>query len=227
MTAKVHDAAWKETFDAFLKEWSAQHNQPFVEFDSQADYNTYIDGKSRLDGTRSFLASRHIDLPDGSPDDAPESQTVYGLSNAKNALVVAKIAQGDVEAYPGSIRYVHAVRDAGLHRAVVSSSANCAAVLAAAKIDDLFEARVDGVTVAEQHLRGKPNPDAFLAGARALDVDPSHAVVFEDALAGVQAGRAGNFGYVIGVDRVGQHDALLAHGANIVVTDLADLLNAT
>lgn len=227
MTAKVHDAAWKETFDAFLREHAKTSGEAFVPFDANADYNTFIDGKARLDGTRSFLDSRHIDLPEGSPNDPPGTGTINGIANAKNALVVEKIAQGNVEAYPGSVDYVRRVRDAGLHRAVVSSSANCEAVLAAAGIEDLFEARVDGVTVASQHLKGKPSPDAFLAGARAIGVEPHQAAVFEDALAGVEAGRAGAFGYVVGVDRVGQRNALLAHGADIVVTDLLQLIDVS
>jgi beta-phosphoglucomutase family hydrolase len=223
-TAKVHDAAWKEMFDGFLRERARQTGEPFVPFDPVKDYDEDVDGKPRADGTRSFLASRGIVLPEGHEDDPPGAQTVYGLSNRKNEIVLKRIRTDGVEAYEGSVRYVRAVRDAGLRRAVVSSSANCHDVLVAAGIEDLFEARIDGVAAEREHLRGKPAPDTFLAGARALGLRPNAAVVFEDALAGVAAGRAGGFGFVVGVDRVGQAEALKEHGADIVVTDLADLL---
>ncbi|WP_405144147.1 beta-phosphoglucomutase family hydrolase [Sphaerisporangium sp. NBC_01403] len=223
-TATVHAAAWKSTFDEFLRARAERTGEPFVPFDATADYDRYVDGKQRLDGTRSFLASRGITLPEGSPEDEPGAPTVYGLSNRKNALVKAIMDRDGVQVYPGSVRYVKAVRDAGLHRAVVSSSANTARVLAAAGIADLFEARVDGVVAHERHLAGKPAPDMYLAGAEALGLKPSEAAVFEDALAGVAAGRAGRFAFVVGVDRVGQADALREHGADIVVTDLAELL---
>jgi beta-phosphoglucomutase family hydrolase len=183
-TATVHAAAWKETFDAYLKAHADKNGEPFVAFDETADYDTYVDGKSRADGTRSFLASRHIVLPEGSPDDPAGAGTVIGLGNAKNALVLRKIRDDGVDAYVGSVRYVQAVRAAGLRRAVVSSSANCAAVLDAAGIAALLEARIDGVTVKEDHLAGKPAPDTVLAAARALGVDPELAAVFEDALSG-------------------------------------------
>jgi beta-phosphoglucomutase family hydrolase len=224
-TAKVHDAAWKEMFDSFLREWARQTGQPFTPFDPVKDYDEYVDGKPRVDGTRSFLASRGIELPDGSPDDPSGTPTVYGLSNGKNAIVLRRIREDGVEAYEGSVRYVRAARDAGLRRAVVSSSANCHDVLVAAGIEDLFEARIDGVVAERERLRGKPAPDTFLAGARALGLEPPAAAVFEDALAGVAAGRAGGFGYVVGVDRAGQAEALKAHGADIVVADLAELLD--
>jgi beta-phosphoglucomutase family hydrolase len=224
-TAKVHDAAWKEMFDAFLRDWSSRNGQPFVPFDPVADYDEYVDGKPRADGTRSFLQSRGITLPGGSEDDGPDAETVHGLGNRKNEILLRRIREDGVEPYEGSVRYVHAVRDAGLRRAVVSSSANCRDVLIAAGIEDLFEARIDGVVAEQEHLRGKPAPDTFLAGARALGLAPKQAVVFEDALAGVAAGRAGGFGFVVGVDRVGQADALKAHGADVVVTDLAELLD--
>jgi beta-phosphoglucomutase family hydrolase len=223
-TAKVHDAAWTEMFDGFLRDWSRQTGQPFVPFDPVADYDEYVDGKPREDGTRSFLESRGIKLADGSEDDPPGAQTIYGLSNRKNQIVLQRIHTHGVEAYEGSVRYVRAVRDAGLHRAVVSSSANARDVLVAAGIQDLFEARIDGVVAERDHLRGKPAPDTFLAGARDLGLEPSAAAVFEDALAGVAAGRAGGFGCVVGVDRVGQADELREHGADVVVTDLAELL---
>ena len=224
-TAKVHDAAWKEMFDDFLRDRSRQTGQPFVPFDPVKDYDEYVDGKPREDGTRAFLASRGIDLPEGGEGDPPRAQTIHGLSNRKNQIVLQRIHTDGVEAYEGSVRYVRAVRDAGLRRAVVSSSANAHDVLVAAGIEDLFETRIDGVVAERDHLRGKPAPDTFLAGARALGLEPPAAAVFEDALAGVAAGRAGGFGCVVGVDRAGQADELRKHGADVVVTDLADLLD--
>ncbi|AGZ38742.1 hypothetical protein AFR_02265 [Actinoplanes friuliensis DSM 7358] len=223
-TALVHNAAWKQTFDAFLQIWSAQHGQPFVPFDSGADYHQYVDGRPRADGVRTFLASRSITLPEGTPDDSPDAETVNGIGNRKNELVLQKIAEGAVQVYPGSVDYLHAAKDAGLRRAVVSASANCADVLKAAGIADLLEVRVDGVTARAEHLPGKPAPDTFLYGAKLLGVARENCAVFEDALAGVAAGKAGGFGIVIGVDRVGQADALREHGADIVVQDLAELL---
>ena len=224
-TAAVHDAAWKEMFDSYLRERARQTGQQFVPFDPVGDYDEYVDGKPRADGTRSFLASRGIDLPDGSDDDPPDAETVHGLGNRKNEILLRRIRQDGVQAYEGSVRYLRAARDAGLRRAVVSSSANCRDVLVAAGIEDLFEARIDAVVAKREHLTGKPAPDTFLAGARAIGLAPAEAAVFEDALAGVAAGRAGRFGYVVGVDRAGQAAALKAHGADIVVTDLADLLD--
>jgi beta-phosphoglucomutase family hydrolase len=224
-TAKVHDAAWKQMFDEFLRERAEKSGQPFTPFDPGQDYDEYVDGKPRADGTRSFLASRGITLPEGDPDDPPDAQTVNGLGNRKNVLLLEMIRTQGVEPYEGSVRYVKAARDAGLRRAVVSSSANCQDVLVAAGIDDLFEARIDGIVARREHLRGKPAPDTFLAGAKALGLAPAEAVVYEDALAGVEAGRAGRFGYVVGVDRVGQAEALKAHGADVVVEDLAELLD--
>ena len=224
-TAKVHNAAWKEMFDSFLRERARQTAQPFVPFDPVRDYDEYVDGKPRADGTRSFLESRGIELPEGSPDDPADAQTVHGLGNRKNVILLKRIREDGVEAYEGSVRYVRAARDAGLRRAVVSSSANCRDVLIAAGIEDLFEARIDGVVAQREHLPGKPAPDTFLAGARAVGLEPQAAAVFEDALAGVASGRAGGFGYVVGVDRVGQAAALKDHGADIVVAHLADLLD--
>jgi beta-phosphoglucomutase family hydrolase len=223
-TATIHAAAWKQMFDAFLEERAKRTDETFVPFDPGADYLRYVDGKPRYDGVRSFLASRGIELPEGEPSDPQTAETVCGLGNRKNDLVLAILKRDGVEAYPGSVRYVRAVRDAGLHTAVVSASANTKEVLAAARISDLFEARIDGVVTAERHLHGKPAPDTFLAAAEELKVEPAAATVFEDALAGVEAGRAGDFGFVVGVDRVGQRKALLEHGADVVVTDLADLL---
>lgn len=223
-TAKVHAAAWKEMFDAYLRDRAERSGVPFEPF-TQRDYDRYVDGKPRSDGVRSFLASRGIELPDGAPDDPPDRATVAGLGNRKNELVLDLIHRGGVEAYEGSVRYVHAARDAGLGLAVVSSSTNCEDVLRAAGIIDLFEVIVDGRVAIAEGLQGKPAPDTFLAGARRLGVGADQSVVFEDALAGVEAGRAGGFGCVVGVDRVGQAEALREHGASIVVSDLAELLD--
>jgi beta-phosphoglucomutase family hydrolase len=223
-TALVHNAAWKQTFDTFLRVWSAQRGQAFVPFDPGPDYHQFVDGRPRADGVRTFLASRGITLPEGAPDDAPDAETVNGVGNRKNELVLQKIKEGAVQVYPGSVDYLHAAVGAGLRRAVVSASANCKDVLDAAGIAELIEARVDGVTARERHLPGKPSPDTFLYAATLLDTPPEHCAVFEDAQAGVAAGRAGGFGIVIGVDRVGQAEALMANGADIVVQDLSELL---
>jgi beta-phosphoglucomutase family hydrolase len=223
-TAKVHAAAWKQVFDAFLAEWSRQTGEPFRPFEVPADYVAYVDGKLRQDGVRAFLASRGITLPEGSPDDPPTALTVHGLGNRKNDLVLELIRTRGVDVYPGSIRFVEAVRAAGLGRAVVSASKNCREVLVATGIEHLFQARVDGQVAERDGLRGKPAPDMFLAAARALGADAAHSAVFEDAVAGVEAGRAGGFGWVVGVDRAGQADALLSDGADRVVGDLSELL---
>jgi beta-phosphoglucomutase family hydrolase len=222
-TAKVHAAAWKRTFDEFLERRAQQTGAPFVPFE-QSDYDQYVDGKPREDGVRSFLASRGIELPEGGPDDPPDALTVRGVGNWKNQLVLEMIRKSGVEPYDGSVRYVHAAIRAGLRRAVVSSSTNCHDVLVAAGIADLFEHVVDGHVAEREHLKGKPAPDTYLAGARELGVEPKTAAVFEDALAGVASGRAGHFGFVVGVDRVGQAEALHEHGADVVVKDLAELL---
>jgi len=223
-TAVVHDAAWAQVFDDFLRSRASETGTAFVPFDRDEDYNLYVDGRPRADGVRTFLASRGITLPEGSPDDPPSALTVHGLGNRKNVVLLDVIHREGVQAYDGSVRYLHAARDAGLRRAVVSASANCADVLRAAGIEDLLEVRVDGVVAAAQGLRGKPEPDTFLAAARLLGVEPERAAVFEDAVAGVQAGRAGGFGAVIGVDRVDHADELRAGGASIVVKDLSELL---
>jgi beta-phosphoglucomutase family hydrolase len=222
-TAQVHDAAWKEMFDGFMRDRAARTGEPFIPFDPVADYDDYVDGKPRSEGTRSFLASRGIELPDGDPDDPPEKQTIYGLGNRKNLIVLRRLRTDGVQVYDGSVRYVRLAQDAGLRRAVVSSSTNCRDVLVAAGIEELFEVRIDGQAAERDHLRGKPEPDTYLAAAHALTLTPSHAAVFEDALAGVAAGRAGGFRFVVGVDRVGQGTALAEHGADVVVTDLAEL----
>jgi len=223
-TASVHAAAWKEMFDAYLRDRAARAGEAFVPFDAEDDYGEYVDGKPRSDGVRSFLASRGIELPDGDADDPPSAETISGLGNRKNEIVLRRIREDGVEAYEGSVRYLEAARDAGLRRAVVSSSTNCRDVLVAAGIEEFFEARIDGVVAEREHLKGKPAPDTFLAAARALDATPDEAAVFEDALAGVAAGRAGKFGCVVGVDRVGHAEGLREHGATVVVRDLAELL---
>jgi beta-phosphoglucomutase family hydrolase len=225
-TAKVHAAAWKMMFDGFLRERATAAGEPFLPFDPVADYDEYVDGKPRSDGVRSFLAARHIDLPEGEGDDPAGAKTVVGLGNRKKEIVLRMIRDEGVEAYEGSVRYVRAAREAGLRRGVVSSSSNCREVLVAAGIEDLFEQRIDGVVAKREHLKGKPAPDGFLAGARALGVAPGRVAVFEDALAGVAAGRAGGFACVVGVDRVGQAEELREHGADIVVSDLAELLDS-
>jgi beta-phosphoglucomutase family hydrolase len=224
-TATVHAAAWTEMFNGFLRGWSAQTGQPVAPFDPVTDYEKYVDGKQRIDGTRSFLAARGIHLPDGREDDPPDAETSYGLGNRKNQILQDLLASHGVKRYEGSVRYVRAVRDRGLPRAVVSSSANCREVLHVAHIDDLFEVRIDGIVAKRDHLQGKPAPDMYLSAASALGLEPAAAAVFEDALAGVESGRAGGFGHVVGVDRLGQADALREHGADVVVKDLAELLS--
>lgn len=223
-TAVVHAAAWKEMFDDFLREWSAKAGTKFVPFDPVRDYDEYVDGKPRLEGTKSFLESRSISLPAGSPSDPAGTHTVWGLSNRKNEQVLKVLARDGVEVYEGSSRYIAAVRAAGLRTAIVSSSANTAQVLEAGGISDLFDVRVDAQVATARGLRGKPAPDTFAEAARMLGVPASAAAVFEDALAGVAAGRAGKFGFVVGVDRVGQAAELREHGADVVVRDLAELL---
>lgn len=219
-TAELHRQAWKETFDAFLRQRDGDGFRPFTD----RDYAEYVDGRPRADGVREFLSSRGITLPDGEPDDDPEKLTVHGLGNRKNRRLLQIIDERGVSPYPGSVRYLQAARDAGLAIGVVTSSANGAKVLDAAGLTPFVQARIDGLDIERDKLRGKPAPDSFLAGARALGVEPVNAAVFEDALAGVQAGRAGGFGYVVGVNRANQADELRAHGADVVVNDLADLL---
>jgi beta-phosphoglucomutase family hydrolase len=222
-TAAVHARAWATMFDAFLRDWAERHGQPFTAFTSD-DYKTYVDGKPRYDGVRSFLQSRAIDLPEGTTDDDPSLETVRGLGNRKNDLVNRLLDDEGVVRYEGSLALVTQLRDQGILLAVVSSSKNCAKVLAAAGISDLFDARVDGVVAAERGLPGKPAPDTFLAAAADLGVKPERAVVVEDAISGVQAGRAGGFGLVIGVDREGHPEALRRNGADVVVSDLGELV---
>ncbi|MFC5995886.1 beta-phosphoglucomutase family hydrolase [Pseudonocardia hispaniensis] len=226
-TASVHAAAWKQMFDEFLRARADRSGERFRPFDISADYGRYVDGRPRLEGTATFLRSRGVELPMGCPDDPPAADTIYGLSTRKNDLVQEKIQTDGVDVYPGSVRYLDAVRGAGLHIAVVSSSANAGQVLDAAGLATYIDLRVDGLVAKERGLQGKPAPDTFLAAAADLGVKPAEAVVFEDALAGVEAGRAGRFGAVVGVNRLDQAAALHAHGADVVVDDLADLLERT
>jgi beta-phosphoglucomutase family hydrolase len=224
-TARVHNAAWAETFNAYLRARAEATGEPFRPYDPGEDYNRYVDGRPRADGVRTFLASRHITLPEGEPDDPPTAETVHGIGNRKNAILLRRIHEDGVQAYQGSVAYLEAARAVGLRRAVVSASANAGDVVVAAGLAPLIEVRVDGVLARERGLRGKPHPDTFLAGAELLGVAPEQAAVFEDAQAGVAAGRAGGFGFVVGVDRVGQADELRRHGADTVVRDLTELLD--
>lgn len=223
-TASVHKKAWKAMFDEFLKARAERTGEPFVAFDIDTDYLNYVDGKRRQDGVRSFLDSRGIELPEGTPDDGTDSETIEGLGNRKNAMFHQALQSDGVEVFEGSRRYLQAVAQAGLRRAVVSSSANTEEVLKITGLDAYIEQRVDGVTMRDENLPGKPAPDSFLRAAELLGVSPAQAAVFEDALAGVAAGRAGKFGFVVGVDRVGQAEQLRRDGADIVVTDLAELM---
>ncbi len=225
-TASVHRKAWKTMFDGYLRDRSERTGEPFVAFDIGADYQAYVDGKKREDGVRSFLASRGIEIPDGTADDDPSAESVHGLGNRKNELFHRTLHDDGVEVFEGSRRYLQAVQSAGLPVAVVSSSANTREVLELTGLAEYVKVRVDGVTMREEGIAGKPAPDSFLRAAERLDATPQQAAVFEDALAGVQAGHAGGFGVVIGVDRVGQAAALRHNGADIVVADLEELLEA-
>jgi beta-phosphoglucomutase family hydrolase len=224
-TATVHAAAWQQMFDDFLRQQAQRTGGQFVPFDPVADYDKYVDGKSRADGTRSFLLARGIELPEGSDSDPPGTATIAGLSSLKNQIVLRKIADGVVQVYPGSVRYLHAVGEAGLRRAVVTSSANAGSVLEAAGLSGQFDAVVDGAVARREGLAGKPAPDFYLYAAKVLGLEPAEAVVYEDALAGVAAGRAAHVGFVVGVDRAGQAGALREAGADVVVRDLAELLD--
>jgi beta-phosphoglucomutase family hydrolase len=225
-TASVHTKAWKAMFDAYLSRRAKSTGENFVPFDEAADYRQYVDGKKREDGVRSFLSSRGIQLPDGSPDDPDDADTVYGLGNRKNDMFQKVLHDDGVKVFDGSRRYLEAASAAGLGIAVVSSSANTRDVLEITGLDQFVQQRVDGITLRDEHIAGKPSPDSYLRGAQLLDVPADAAAVFEDALSGVQAGRAGNFGFVVGVDRVGQAEALRQNGADVVVTDLAELLHS-
>lgn len=223
-TASVHKKAWKAMFDDYLRQRAERDGEPFVAFDSHGDYLQYVDGKPRQDGVRSFLRSRGIDLPDGNPDDPPDAETVAGLGNRKNEMFQKVLHDDGVEAFSGSRRYLEAVAAAGLGIAVVSSSANTRQVLDVTGLSHFVQQRVDGLTLRDEHIAGKPAPDSFLRAAQLLGVEPAAAAVFEDALAGVAAGRNGHFGFVVGVDRADQAAQLRDSGADVVVSDLAELL---
>ena len=223
-TASVHAACWKQMFDEYLQKRAAQRGDAFRPFDIAADYRLYVDGKPRYDGVRDFLASRGIQLPEGRADDPPEAETVDGLGNRKNELVNKIIEEKGVEPYEGSVELIHQLRGREFKIAVVTSSQNCTAVLQAVKLDHFFDAQVDGNVIHAEHLAGKPAPDSYLMAAKLLGVGPARAIVIEDALSGVEAGRNGNFGLVIGVARKGNADELRQHGAHLVVNDLGELV---
>lgn len=223
-TASIHARSWKRMFDEYLQERSTRTGEPFRPFDIATDYKLHVDGKPRYDGVRDFLKSRAIDLSEGTPEDPPLHETVCGLGNRKNDLVNEAIANEGVEVYGSTVKWVRRLHDDGFKTAVVTSSQNCDVVLEAAGLSDLFEVRVDGNTIHEQKLSGKPAPDAFLAAGKLLGVTPKRSVVVEDAISGVEAGRNGKFGLVIGVARKGNNDELKRHGAHVVVNDLAELL---
>lgn len=222
-TAKIHAEVWKRTFDDYLHERVARLDATFHPFDLENDYKKYVDGKPRYDGVASFLQSRNIYLPPGEESDPPDKETVCGLGNRKNQRFLETIRQRGVDAYQTSVDFLRRVRSRGLRLAVVTSSRNCSEILQAAGIGDLFDVQVDGIVAREWLLAGKPDPDTFLAAARRLGVDPRRAAVIEDAVSGVQAGKAGEFGLVIGVSRGGQPQLLEQSGADIVVSDLSDL----
>ncbi|MGB5873739.1 MAG: beta-phosphoglucomutase family hydrolase [Bacteroidota bacterium] len=223
-TARVHASCWKQMFDDFLRRRSEASGEPFHPFEIATDYKRYVDGKLRQEGVRSFLESREITLPDGDPESTAGYETIHSLGNLKNALFNEVVRAEGVDVYESSVQVVNRLRDLGIETAVVTASKNCATILKAAGIADLFDAQVDGVVAAQLNLPGKPAPDTFLKAAEFLSVAPERAVVVEDAISGVAAGRAGGFGLVIGVDRKGHADELREHGADIVVEDLAELL---
>jgi beta-phosphoglucomutase family hydrolase len=224
-TANLHAACWKQMFDEYLQKRATQRGEAFRPFDLATDYRLYVDGKPRFDGVRDFLTSRGIQLPEGSPDDPPQLETVGGLGNRKNDLVNGLIEEIGVEPYEGSVQLIHQLRRNGFKIAVVTSSQNCDAVLRAAKLDDVFGVRVDGNVIQAQRLAGKPAPDTFLMAAKLLGVEPKRTVVIEDAISGVEAGSNGKFGLVIGVARQGNAEELKRHGAHLVVNDLGELID--
>ena len=223
-TARVHAAAWKRMFDEFLETWYDRHDQPFVPFDIESDYEKFVDGKPRYDGVSSFITSRDIQLPMGDASDRADLLTVCGLGNRKNEFIAEVLSAEGVEVYEGTIKLVRRLISQGIKTAVVSSSENAETILGTAGISDLFDIRVDGRVATRLNLPGKPAPDTFLEAARQLGVAPDRAVVVEDAIVGVQAGRDGGFGLVIGVDRKQGRQSLSDHGADVVVSDLAEML---
>jgi len=225
-TAAIHAEAWKQMFDAYLSRRADDCGEAFRPFDIETDYRLYVDGRPRYEGVQQFLASRGISLPRGTPQSPDDEESVCGLGNFKDRLVHRQIEAGRVESFPGSVEFLRKVRGKGFRTAVVTSSRNCTLVLNAAGIEGLFDTQVDGRTIEDEHLAGKPAPDSFLLAARRLGASPERAVVVEDAISGVQAGRDGQFGLVIGVDRHGDADALCRNGAHVVVSDLSELIHA-
>jgi beta-phosphoglucomutase family hydrolase len=221
-TAKVHSAAWKALFDEYLRGRAERENERFRPFGDR-DYHQYVDGKPRYEGVKSFLKSRGIEIPFGSPEDGPDRETVCGLGNRKNLIFLGQLEKHGVEQYESTIRLIRRLRSGGFKTAVVSSSKNCVDVLEAANLTDLFDAKSDGLDVAELNLEGKPAPDIYLEAAKRIGVAPARAIVVEDAVSGVQAGKRGKFGWVIGVDRTGKAEELRKNGADIVVKDLAEI----
>jgi beta-phosphoglucomutase family hydrolase len=224
-TARLHAACWKRMFDEYLRERATRSGESFRAFDLDTDYRLYVDGKPRFDGVRDFLKSRGIQLPEGTPKDPPQVETVCGLGNRKNDLVDKVIAEVGVEPYAGTVQFIHHLRHFGYKIAVVTSSQNCSIVLKAAGLDGVFDAQVDGNTILGEKLAGKPAPDTYLMGSRRLGVEPDRAIVVEDALSGVEAGSNGHFGLVVGVARKGNTEELRRHGAHIVVNDLGELVS--
>ena len=222
-TASVHSTAWKALFDDYLEQRAKRSGEPFVPFNADTDYRQYVDGMPRYEGVKSFLASRGISLPYGTPEDGPDQETVCGLGNKKNPMFLASLEKEGAQVYESSVKLLHALKDHGIRRAIVSSSKNCAQILQVTGLTDLFEVKVSGVEAAERGLPGKPNPDTFVAAARDMGLDPARCIVVEDAISGVQAGRAGGFGCVLGIDRVGEAEALRENGADVVVSDLVEV----
>jgi beta-phosphoglucomutase family hydrolase len=224
-TADLHAACWKQMFDEYLKKRAAERGEVFRPFDLALDYRRHVDGKPRFDGVRDFLASRGVRLPEGSPHDPPQVETVGGLGNRKNELINKVIAEVGVAPYEGTVKLIHQLRPRGFKIAVVTSSQNCEAVLRAAKLEAFFDRHVDGNTIEAERLAGKPAPDTYLMAAKLFGVEPRRAVVIEDAISGVEAGHNGKFGLVIGVARKGNADELRRHGADLVVSDLGELVD--
>lgn len=221
-TAKIHADAWKKTFDDYLKK-RASDKDPFVPFDVKLDYARYVDGMPRYDGVKNFLESRGITLPYGSPEDPPDKETICGIGNKKNQIFQKYLEKDSIHVYDSTIELIKSLRENNIRTAIVSSSKNCKTVLELVNITDLFDVKVDGVDSRKLGLKGKPAPDIFLTAAEKLDTLPSRSIVVEDALSGVEAGRSGGFGLVVGVDRAGQAETLKNHGADVVVSDLAEL----
>jgi beta-phosphoglucomutase family hydrolase len=222
-TAEEHAIAWKQLFDDFLRKFAEREGKPFVEFDAESDYNQYVDGMPRYDGVKTFLDSRGVEIPYGSPEDPPERETVCGLGNRKNLLFQEVVRTQGVEVFDSTIDLLKAMREAGLKTAVVSSSKNCHMVLDSVDLLGLFDVMVDGKYAAEQGLPGKPAPDTYVRAAELLGVPPEDCAIVEDSVVGVQSGRAGNFKIVIGVDRGVGKQTLLDNGADVAVGDMGEM----